>query len=283
MQPQLMSSKTDEHGTPDKILESVYAVLGVVDLDPCSNSRDAPNVKAEKYYTREDDGLNNEWHGKVFMNPPYGKQNGTSVVDDWVSHFICEYDAGRLTEGIILVAARTETLWFKQFKGQVWCAVKGRLKFKNPDNKHCATFPSAVVYYGPNVEKFIEHFKEHGTIWKAVPVSEQSEPVAVKARKKKPSAIPSIPADPAVSQLWEVIVKPSKNACHIYPACGDIVATGIYVERPNWIERMAGVTYEKKIQNAIREVGLDVEELNFFELDGIAEAKALNTPCSPLL
>src|SRR4029453_9193014 len=69
------SSTSETRTTPKELLEPLYSVFGVFDLDPCSpssNSRTAP-VKAKVYYTEADDGLSLPWFGNVFCNPPYGR------------------------------------------------------------------------------------------------------------------------------------------------------------------------------------------------------------------
>ena len=53
--------------TPPYILEA----LGVFDLDPCA-SVDRPWDTARNHLTELDDGLNQEWFGRVWLNPPYG-------------------------------------------------------------------------------------------------------------------------------------------------------------------------------------------------------------------
>lgn len=67
---------TDENYTPNTaeqpIIDLVLKVFnGKIDLDPCSNDLDSPNVPAEIHYTKEIDGLGVMWWGNVFLNPPY--------------------------------------------------------------------------------------------------------------------------------------------------------------------------------------------------------------------
>jgi len=66
---QSATMRTDEWLTPPEIV----AALGKFDLDPCSPIN-RPWPTAEKHYTIEDDGLFLPWFGRVWMNPPYGKQ-----------------------------------------------------------------------------------------------------------------------------------------------------------------------------------------------------------------
>jgi hypothetical protein len=71
----LMSSDSGEWQTPPEVVESVVAALGAIDLDPCSNSG-TPNVPAARHFTIADNGLDQGWRGRVYMNPPYGREIG---------------------------------------------------------------------------------------------------------------------------------------------------------------------------------------------------------------
>ena len=87
----------DEWLTPPDIIRA----LGEFDLDPCAPiSR--PWDMAKKHYTRVDNGLLLPWEGRVWLNPPYGKETFR-----WMA---------RLSEhksGIALIYARTETKGFQ--------------------------------------------------------------------------------------------------------------------------------------------------------------------------
>jgi len=151
-------SDSDEWYTPPEVISRVQAVLGEIDLDPCSNSADIPAVPATLHFTREDDGLSRTWGGRVYMNPPYGH-----VIDAWAEKLCSEYTAGNVTEAIALVPARVDTDWFNRFRDAVVCFVDGRLKFSG--HKNSAPFPSAVVYLGPRIRAFSSAFGDMGRIW----------------------------------------------------------------------------------------------------------------------
>jgi hypothetical protein len=155
------SSKSIECYTPPEIIERVLKVLKVIDLDPCSNSDTEPNVPARRHYTEADDGLNHVWHGKIFMNPPYGRQ-----LPDWISLLIEEYAAGRVKEAIALVPSRTDTKWFMSLRPYARCFIWGRLKFVGQDNS--APFPSMVVYLGKRLNSFVAAFEDIGDSYNAV-------------------------------------------------------------------------------------------------------------------
>jgi len=155
----LFTSDTPEWYTPEDIISSVIEVFGEIDLDPCSNSHDKPNVPALKHYTIDDDGLAQKWEGKIYMNPPYGRE-----IVSWVEKLVDEYKNGNVTEAIVLVPSRTDTAWFQKLNGYVWCAVRGRLKFSQAENS--APFPSAIFYLGENISSFYQSFSGLGTIFR---------------------------------------------------------------------------------------------------------------------
>lgn len=152
------SSESPEHYSPQHVIERVIACMGGIDLDPCSNSHDAPNVPAAAHFTPEDDGLAQVWRGTVYMNPPYGRE-----IDAWVEKLASEYHAGNVTEAIALVPARTDTQWWQRLNEFHVCFVVGRLTFIG--NSDPAPFPSAVVYMGSEVGNFAAAFDDLGPIW----------------------------------------------------------------------------------------------------------------------
>ena len=155
------SSETPEWNTPPAIIEKVLQVLGAIDLDPCSDNKNHPNVTAKYHFTVEDNGLGQPWIGKVYMNPPYGRE-----IDDWVEKLCNEYEKGGVDEAIALVPARTDTKWWYRFRDYPICFVYGRLKFGSAENS--APFPSALVYLGSEIDRFYYAFYDIGDIWQKI-------------------------------------------------------------------------------------------------------------------
>lgn len=145
--------------TPDRELDLVAQVLGEIDLDPCAD--DGKHVKAAQHFTFADDGLSQEWYGRVFMNPPY------SCPGTWLAKLQAEYDSGRVTEAIALVPASTDTNWLSPLlANQPICFWKGRIKFLDADYEPKQSGRQALcfLYWGANSQKFNEVFKEHGIV-----------------------------------------------------------------------------------------------------------------------
>lgn len=84
---------TDVWLTPLEIIKA----LGEFDLDPCGESF---HKTANHIY--EERGLDQEWFGRVWLNPPY------SEVETWLNRLV---EHGR---GIALVFARTEVKWAQE-------------------------------------------------------------------------------------------------------------------------------------------------------------------------
>lgn len=152
------SSATPEWNTPQDIINRVLQVLGAIDLDPCSNNHNTPNVPAETHYTKENDGLSKSWSGRVYMNPPYGRE-----IANWVNYLCKEWERGEIEAAIALVPSRTDTRWFRQLRAFPRCFIWGRLRFSN--NGLPAPFPSMAVYLGSNREVFTSAFRDIGDIY----------------------------------------------------------------------------------------------------------------------
>jgi len=158
----LFTSETAEHYTPKQIIDLVIGTLGGIDLDPCSNSGDSPNIPAGEHYTQFENGLSRTWFGRVYMNPPYGREIG-----NWVRKLVSEFRAGNVRSAVALVPARVDTSWFGELYGFPICFIRGRLRFldSNGEPQGSAPFPSAIVYMGNDSERFVREFENLGSIY----------------------------------------------------------------------------------------------------------------------
>jgi len=161
----LQSSASNEWYTPDHIVDAARQVLGGFDLDPASCELANEVVMAGSYYTIEDDGLSQPWHGRVWLNPPYGRDEGQSNQGRWSAKLLDEYGAGNVAEAILLVNAVTDRSWFHPFWGHAICFCYSRIRFYAPDvEKAAPTHGNVLVYLGSNVEAFRKHCQHLGAI-----------------------------------------------------------------------------------------------------------------------
>lgn len=113
---------SDEWFTPPEYFDRLGLVF---DLDPCSPGAHHW-VPARKVYTKEDDGLSQNWQGLVFMNPPFGGRNGHVP---WLIKFL------RHGNGIAIVRAYTSSAWFHDHavKADTKLFPRSKTKFVRPD------------------------------------------------------------------------------------------------------------------------------------------------------
>lgn len=154
----------NEWYTPAEHLDAARSVLGDIDLDPASNEAAQELVKAEKYFTAEDDGLERrEWHGRVWLNPPYAQP----LIAQFVSKLIEEHKAGRTTSAIMLTNNSTDTAWWHEAANEsgAICFTRGRIPFYKPDGGPSAPLQGQTFFYfGDDVETFARHFQEIGFV-----------------------------------------------------------------------------------------------------------------------
>lgn len=137
----MFSSKTDLWSTPQDLFDKLNDEFHFT-LDPCANEE---NHKCDKYYSKEQDGLIQDWTNEtVFCNPPYGKE-----IKKWVKKCYEESINNGITI-VMLIPARTDTSYFHDYiyhKAKEIRFIRGRLKFGNSINS--APFPSMIVVFQP--------------------------------------------------------------------------------------------------------------------------------------
>ena len=153
----------NEWYTPAKYIEAARYVLGEFDLDPASNDSAQELVKAERYFTKTDNGLEREWRGRVWLNPPYAQP----LIMDFVSKMVAERKAGRVTGAVMLTNNSADTAWFHEAAqtADAFCLTRGRIKFYKPGGEMSApTQGQTFFYFGDDVEAFTRCFKGIGFV-----------------------------------------------------------------------------------------------------------------------
>lgn len=140
---------TSEWWTPPHVFEA----LGLeFDLDPCA----PPPTKAEwipatSRYSLPWNGLETPWFGRVWLNPPYGRETGA-----WVRKLA---DHG---DGIALTFARTDVAWWHDTvpRASAVCFIKGRLTFIPGEGQSApgnSGGPSALIAFGERCAEAVEN------------------------------------------------------------------------------------------------------------------------------
>jgi hypothetical protein len=154
-----------ERYTPSYYIEAARSVLGEIDLDPATSEIAQRTVKAAKYFTAKSkpDGLKRDWHGRVWLNPPYHRD----LAPLFIEKLIAEFEARRITAAIVLTNNCTDTAWFHEAMTQVSavCFTRGRVKFYDVDGAVAApTQGQAFSYFGDDPNRFAEVFKAIGFV-----------------------------------------------------------------------------------------------------------------------
>ncbi len=153
----------NEWYTPDEYIEAARDVLETIDVDPASSSLANKTVKAARYFTIEDDGLTEPWVGKVWMNPPYAQP----LISQFIEKLCCEVENGSVSEAIVLTNDSTDTAWFQRASSlaEAICFTKKRICFVSPEGgKGSPLQGQAFFYFGRDVKRFAERFKEIGLV-----------------------------------------------------------------------------------------------------------------------
>jgi phage N-6-adenine-methyltransferase len=136
-QKTIFSKATDNWATPQWLFDELDREFHFT-LDVCA---DEVNAKCKTFFSKVQDGLQQEWNGTVWCNPPYGRQ-----IIQWVKK--ASETAAKGHTVVMLVPARTDTAWFHDYcyndKAEVRF-IRGRVKFGG--SNYNAPFPSMVVIF----------------------------------------------------------------------------------------------------------------------------------------
>jgi len=122
---------SDDYYTPKWIFDT----LGLhFDLDVASPPH-RTNVPCRRYFTQADDGLAQEWEGRVWMNPPFSKP--ALWVERWLEH----------QNGVMLIQS-SRAKWFSQLWDSDASVVRTphNLKFDRPDGAPVGIYMPAMIW-----------------------------------------------------------------------------------------------------------------------------------------
>ena len=151
------NSGNNEWYTPTKYIEIAREVMGSIDTDPATSEVANRNVQATTYFTAEDNGLEQEWHGNVWMNPPYAQP----LISQFSEKLIEELENGNTKQAMVLVNNATDTVWFNNLAAHakaIWF-IKGRIKFIdiNGEPGGAPLQGQCILYFGKHKYEFAKN------------------------------------------------------------------------------------------------------------------------------
>lgn len=125
---------TDTWQTPQDIADLCRQALGdSIDLDPASCFEANKRIKARHFYDERYNGLIRDWHGSVFLNPPYGGGRGRKdpLAAQFIEKLIMEIESGRVQRALTVLNLQSVcTLWFPKVRAK---AVSHAIYYKRID------------------------------------------------------------------------------------------------------------------------------------------------------
>ncbi len=151
------SSESNEWYTPATYIESARAVMGGIDVDPASNPTANKIIGATTFYTNVTNGLDKDWPGRVWLNPPYGREQAA-----FIERLMQQFTDGITEQAVVLVNAHaTETTWFAPLWNHMLCFTNHRINYYGTSGSG-STHGSVFIYLGPNRDAFLREFDKWG-------------------------------------------------------------------------------------------------------------------------
>ena len=157
------NSGENEWYTPPEYIEAARCIMGGIDLDPASSKEANKVIGASQIFTLEDSGLDADWSGRVWLNPPYSQPQ----IGQFCARLISHIYAGKVTQAIALTNNATETAWGQLLLGvaDAVCFLRGRVRFYRPGGKVGAPLQGQMLcYFGANTDDFRAAFKSMGVV-----------------------------------------------------------------------------------------------------------------------
>ena len=167
------STGDNEWYTPAYLIEAARKVMGSIYMDPASCPEANQTVRAQRIYTKADDGLSKPWAGPLWLNPPYGlipvsngaAWQGRSAMHAWISRLIDEHKKGNVAQAILLTKADPKQKWFQPLWDYPLCFVSDRVYFLRPNKEpERHQFGTLLAYFGQNEKLFVNVFTEFGPV-----------------------------------------------------------------------------------------------------------------------
>lgn len=151
-----------EYFTPPEIICAARRTMGGIDVDPATCLTANKTIQATMIYTAEENGLEQEWAGRVWMNHPYARGQNSL----WIRKLIDEYQTGFVTQFCCITYQVMSEAWFRPLLDFPQCFPFQRINYYLPDGtiKKGATKGSVITYGGQHIGRFHYEFSKIGVV-----------------------------------------------------------------------------------------------------------------------
>lgn len=178
----MMQSEQDpsknEYATPPDLWRTLADPVDGFDVDPCSGAESTPI--ADVRYTKEENGLEQPWHGDVFVNPPWSSNGDGSAKDNWLTKIRNEANRNAVDSIVVLLPSDTSAGWFHEhvLAAELICFYgPGRLSFQGADRN--PSFGLLIPVYGDNAELYRDVLTSYGAVVEGRTVYEETTQTAL--------------------------------------------------------------------------------------------------------
>jgi len=173
-------SKKDAWRTPPKLYEPIAERIDGFDLDPCAGPEPEhielpedkephpdlePTEIAEWNVTLPTDGLEIDWVGDVWLNPPFSQKA------DWLEKAVEEWRNGDADRVFIVTPDATDVAgWWHEYikpNAAVTYFVKSRTDYIDPETTETASgvsFNTAVSVFGEAPPELLRYWRDEGDL-----------------------------------------------------------------------------------------------------------------------
>lgn len=150
-----MSDTSDGYATKPELWRPIADAVGGFDVDPASGA-ESEHI-ATTVYTEEDDGLQQEWNGTVWLNPPFSEKLA------FFRKAVNEHTRGNADLLVAIAPVDTSTQWFQNWfsRAGLLCWLEGRDWYEAQGSP---SFNTVVGVFGEPPQELIETLARKGTL-----------------------------------------------------------------------------------------------------------------------
>lgn len=154
-------SGVQDYFTPPEIVNAAREAMGDIDLDAASHPLANRVHKINDYFHTGRSAFDNDWYGRVWLNPPYGNN---APWFERIAHFV---DTGELEQLCMLspmwaFQTRIARPVMERSSGLILLSPTPKFWGNKDPDKVGANHPHGVIYVGPDAQRFHNAFDRFG-------------------------------------------------------------------------------------------------------------------------